>query len=56
MEVKGWKTVGNRLSQETVKKVSLKGDRTSAPPEAVKPTVMEQFEEERLNKDQLNLL
>lgn len=56
MEVKGWKTVGNRLSQETVKKVSLKGDKTSAPPEVVKPTVMEQFEEERQNKDQLNLL
>lgn len=59
MEVKGWKAVGNRLSQDAVKKVTLLGEKIGIPPETAKPTVMEQFEEETRNngeKPQLNLL
>lgn len=59
MEVKGWKAVGNRLSQDVVKKVTLLGEKIGILPESAKPTVMEQFEEETRNngeKPQLNLL
>ncbi|MCC7297928.1 MAG: DNA gyrase/topoisomerase IV subunit A [Bacteroidia bacterium] len=57
MEIKGWKAVGNRLSQETVKKVVLMGEKIGIPPVVSQPTVMEQFEEEnKTGKDQLNLL
>lgn len=59
MDVQGWKTVGARLSSDTVKKLTMTGEKIGPPPVAENPTVAEQFEEE--NRDhgpdsQLNLL
>lgn len=58
MEVKGWKTVGNRLSYDAVKKITLTGEKIGQPL-SQNPTVKEQFEEENKKtseKKQLDLL
>ncbi|MBL7813014.1 MAG: DNA gyrase/topoisomerase IV subunit A [Bacteroidetes bacterium] len=49
-EVKGWKSVGAKLSQDKVKKITLKGNRVGEPPPGSTQSVVEQFAEESREK------
>ena len=56
MDVQGWKTVGSKLSNDTVKKLTMKGEKVGPTPALPVQTVVEQFVEENKKADQLNLL
>jgi topoisomerase-4 subunit A len=60
IEVRGWKSVGNRLSPEDVKKVKMNGPKVGEPIKKIPQNIVEQFAEEngdgRTKKTQLDLL
>ena len=45
MDVKGWKVLGNRLSQDKVKKVVLKSDKVGEPPVVERKTIASEYQE-----------
>jgi topoisomerase-4 subunit A len=45
MDVKGWKVLGNRLSQDKVKKVVLKSDKVGEPPVVERKTIASEYED-----------
>ena len=58
MEVRGWKTLGQKLTADKVKKVTLETPRIGNPPVVHSPNVVDQFADEQGTGDepQLNLL
>jgi topoisomerase-4 subunit A len=58
MEVRGWKTLGQKLTADKVKKVTLETPRIGNPPVLHSPNVVDQFADEQGTGDepQLNLL
>lgn len=62
IDIRGWKSVGNRLSNEDVKKVRMEGPKVGEPVKIKTPNIVEQFAEESADKNggrkppQLNLL
>ncbi|MFM6951948.1 MAG: DNA gyrase/topoisomerase IV subunit A [Bacteroidota bacterium] len=46
MDVKGWKVLGNRLSQDKVKKVVLKSEKVGEPPVVERKTIASEYAEE----------
>lgn len=46
MDVKGWKVLGNRLSQVKVKKVVLKSEKVGEPPAVERKTIASEYAEE----------
>ncbi len=58
MEVRGWKTLGQKLTADKVKKVTLETPRIGNPPVLHSPNVIDQFADEQGTGDepQLNLL
>jgi len=46
MDVKGWKVLGNRLSQDKVKKVVLKSEKVGEPPVTERKTIASEYAEE----------
>lgn len=56
MELRGWKTIGQKLHAEKVKKVTLKSNRIGPAPQTHSQNVVDQFAEEQGDAPQLNLL
>lgn len=56
MEVRGWKTIGQKLSGDKIRKVSLKSERVGPVPQTHSQNVVDQFAEEQGDAPQLNLL